>query len=300
MDYIDRYEQIKKLRPFKVRSVLRDIVLDGLSLIDKINDLKRYLDRPRIQFLYIHHVFKDEERNLEKLILRLSENHFFLSYSEAVDRLCNNDIDKPYIVISSDDGFENNLRAGEILSANGISACFFVNPSIINEPNYEVIKRFCNEKLNFPPIKFLDWKGVNRLQKLGHEIGSHTMTHLNIAMTPLVKVIGELNESYAVLKSNCGEVKHFAFPYGRFFHFNELSRKEVFNAGFVSCATAERGCHISHNRPLSTDELCILRDHVILDWNLDHVFHFIANNSRNANIKNNLFPYRINESDHSY
>ena len=57
--------------------------------------------RARVQFLYIHHIFKDEENSFDELFLNY---HTFISHSEAVNRVINGHIDKPYISISSDDG----------------------------------------------------------------------------------------------------------------------------------------------------------------------------------------------------
>ncbi len=68
-----------------------------------------------------------------------------------------------------------------------------------------------------------------------------------------------------------------------------MGREIVFNSGFTSCATAERGCHINHDRLLLNHELYIRRDHVILDWSIDHIFSLLANNSKKATIYNNLF-----------
>ena len=289
--YYDTYKEIKSIQPFGLRGRLRTYALNGLSIIDRISGIQNDLERNRIQFLYIHHVFKDEEKNLDLLLKQLSLNHTFISYSDAVSRILDRAIDKPYITISSDDGFKNNLRAAEIMDNYGAKGCFFISPGIIDIYNYETIETFCRERIKFPPVEFLSWKDVDHLLKMGHEIGSHTMGHVNIAETPKDIIIDDCNKSYETLNSRCGSVKHFAFPYGRFFHFNEIGRKAVFDSGFVSCASAERGCHLNPDKFISNEELCILRDHVILDWNINHILYFLARNSRNASPKNNYFPY---------
>lgn len=199
------------------------------------------LDRPRVQFLYVHHVFKDEEAKMDRLMAHLARQHTFIPYGEGVDRVLRNEIDKPYICISSDDGFKNNLALAAILERHGAKGCFFINPSIIGEDSSAVIEAHCREKLHFPPVEFLDWKDVERLQKAGHEIGSHTMAHTNVAAMTTAEFTEDCGRMRQVLMQRCGEAKHFAFPYGRFFHFNEAARKVVFDGGFISCATAERG-----------------------------------------------------------
>lgn len=292
MQFYNTYSEIKKIKPLGIRGQVRNLALDGLSFIDRIKGFQNELNRHRIQFLYFHHVFKDEEKKLELLLKQLSVNHSFISYSDAVDKILNRNIDKPYIAISSDDGLKNNIRAAEILDNYGAKACFFINPGIIDSPNYDSVKTFCRDRIKFPPVEFLSWGDVDRLQKMGHEIGSHTMNHINIANSAYEEIVEECTQSFDQLKSRCGDVKHFAYPYGRFFHFNELGRKAVFSSGYVSCASAERGCHINPDTEISKEELCILRDHVVVDWDIDHVFYFIANNSRKASSQNNYFPYK--------
>ena len=291
MKYFEHYNEVKKTKPYGLRGQLRNAALTGLSVVDKMKGIERDLQRPRVQFLYIHHTFKDEEAKLDNLLKRLAVDHAFIPYSEAVERVLERRIDKPYISISSDDGFKNNLRTAEILDRYGAKGCFFINPSVIGETDFATIAKHCKDRLSFPPVEFLDWDEVGQLQQGGHEVGSHTMDHINVAETSPAAFADDCAKTYETLTRRCGSVSHFAFPYGRFFHFNERARKTVFEAGFISCATAERGCHIDHGTALKKEELCILRDHVVLDWPIDHIFHFLAKNSRNAVPQNNLFPY---------
>ena len=132
----------------------------------------------------------------------------------------------------------------------------------------------------------MDWSDIDTLLKNGHEIGSHSMGHINIAETDLSVVEENLNKSYKILTSKCGNVEHFAYPYGRFFHFNLPSFNLVFKAGFKSCASAERGCHIS-NKKIKSNELLIRRDNTVIDWGLDQIMYFILNSSKKADVQNN-------------
>lgn len=284
--FIHSYEEVKRLKPKALRGMLRNMALSGLSIAAN----ERYLSKPRIQFLYVHHVFNDEEKKLEVLLKRLAKEHTFISYGEAVEKILSGKIDKPYITFSSDDGFKNNLRAAEIMNEYGAKACFFINPGIIGETDFSKINKFCTQRLEFPPVEFLTWDEVAKLQQWGHEIGSHTMMHMNIAATSEQEIKGDLAQTYRILGERCGGVRHFAFPYGRFFHFSSAGRKAVFETGFQTCATAERGCHINAAAPISNTELCIRRDHIVLDWKLSHVLYFLINNAKNATADNNLFP----------
>jgi peptidoglycan/xylan/chitin deacetylase (PgdA/CDA1 family) len=144
--------------------------------------------------------------------------------------------------------------------------------------------------LDFPPVEFLNWEEVGQLQKGGHEIGSHTMLHMNIANANEQQIIEDMHETYRILTERCGGAEHFAFPYGRFFHFSKIGREAVFNAGFKTCATAERGCHINPDKPIIAKELCIRRDHTVLGWDMRHILYFLITNAKNANAANNFYP----------
>ncbi len=292
MYFFETYQEVKQLKPTRFRDQLRELALNGLSLIDRVKGIKEDLLKPRIQFLYVHHVFRDEERQFEVLIRELSKSGVFISYSEAVGRILTATIDRSYYVISSDDGFKNNLSAAAILQKYGISACFFVNPALIAEKDEEKLKRHCRERLELPPVEFLDWQGLEELQKMGHEIGAHTMNHMNVAESSPTQFRSDCEQSLQILNAHCGAIRHFAFPYGRFFHFNETARKIVFDTGFESCASAERGCHINHDLQIQKEELCILRDHIILNWKMNHILYFLAKNSRSVSTANNLYPYK--------
>ena len=189
-----------------MRGIAREIALSGLSLKTMVPLWSRSFAKPRVQFLYIHHVFDDEISSFDKLLEILSKNHTFISYSNAVNRILSNDIDKPYISISSDDGFRNNLKAAEILDKYGAKGCFFINPDTIGLRDFSSIQAFCKSRLHFPPTEFLTWDDVHDLMKRGHEIGSHTIGHINVADTPLVEVEKNIHESRRLLIEKCGNV----------------------------------------------------------------------------------------------
>jgi len=283
---ITYYHEAEQFSKKTLRDHARHLALNGLSVVAR----EKHLAMPRVQFLYIHHIFKDEEKKLDALLKRLSKHHEFISYSAAVDKVASGQIDKPYITFSSDDGFQNNLVAAEILNEYNAKSCFFINPGIIGEKSFDKINKYCKETLRFPPVAFLDWDEVARIQQLGHEIGSHTMMHMNIADASAGQITDDMHQTFRILNQRCGSVQHFAYPYGRFFHFSSTGRKAAIAAGFKSCATAERGCHISSGKQVSTTDLCIRRDHTVLGWNMKHILYFLINNAKNANVHNNSFP----------
>jgi peptidoglycan/xylan/chitin deacetylase (PgdA/CDA1 family) len=288
MNFVENYWEIERGKPPGLRSKIRSFALDVLSATSGMKNNTEWLQKPRIQFLYIHHIFKDEEKALQDLIDELLKDHVFISYSEGVKRLIEGNIDKPYIVISSDDGLKNNVTAARILNANGISACFFICPAIVGEKNNERVAEFSKVRLDFPPVQFMDWNEVDQLMKMGHEIGGHTMNHVNLGKVSPEIAQTEISECKNILDRHCNNVSHFAFPYGRYSDFPTAHKDFVYGAGFESCATAERGCHISNGR-IDPMELLIRRDHIILTWPMAHIRYFIVKNSQKADYSNNFY-----------
>ena len=247
------------------------------------------LARNRIQFLYMHHLFEDGKTSFRKLLARLSVDHQFISYSEAVDRVIQGKIDKPYIAISVDDGLKDSLTAADLMNEFGISACFFTCASMVGETDPVRIRKFCAQKLNMPPTEFLSWGDLGTLLKAGHEIGSHTMTHPNLAKLSVQEVETEISGSFEVFTRELGQVKHFAWPYGHFSDFNQSGVRVVFQSGFKSCASAERGCHVAQASD-GESSLCIRRDNTVVKWPVDHLLYLMARNSQAASSATNQWP----------
>ena len=290
--FINDYHTIKKNQSLTIRSSVRKITLDTIGLFDDFKNEQAF-KKNRIQFLYVHHIFKDEENKLRELIEFLWEDHVFINYSDAIEKILKNEIDKPYICFSSDDGFKNNLTGAKILEEYGIKACFFICPGIIGDNDYNHIKHFCAEKLEIPPVEFLNWNDVDTLLMNGHEIGSHTMDHSNLVLASGGKLREEIGRSYDILRNKCGIIQHFAYPYGRYFHINESVRQMVFATGYQSCTSAERGCHINQDQPPLKEELLIRRDHILLNWNIHHIKYFMRRNSFKSSLQQNKFPFHI-------
>jgi peptidoglycan/xylan/chitin deacetylase (PgdA/CDA1 family) len=292
MEYITTYKELLDHKPETFRQRLREIALTTVSNGYRLfRDQKALLKRPRVQFLYIHHVFRDEIGAFDKLLKRLSADHQFISYSEGVQRVEQGNIDRPYISISSDDGLKNNLDAAAVLNRYNAKACFFICPSIVDEPEESKVRDFAKIRLHFPAVEFMTWKDVGRLQEQGHEIGGHTMSHINIGSATQESLGYEIAACRETIIRQCGSADHFAFPYGRMKDFSEYGRQMVFESGFKSCASALRGCHIARKgeRILPRD-LLIRRDHVILNWRLEHIMFFIARSAARADFQNNFYP----------
>lgn len=243
------------------------------------------LSQPKIQFLYFHHTFKDEIDGLRKLLNHLAKQNTFISYSEAVERVKSNKIDKSYICFSSDDGFKNNLENAKILTEFGIKCCYFICPQFIGEENEEKLEAISSQKFHLSkPIEFLNWNEVEKMLTMGHEIGSHTMTHRRLSSLHSSELYAEIVEPKNILQSKLGIKEiHFAYPYGLATDITKEAIEMVNNCGYVSCASAIRGAH--QPQLTQSENVIFKRDLVLFNWNIKHIDWFMYKNVKNSLVK---------------
>jgi len=58
----------------------------------------------------LHHLHSDEIVPFRMLLQIIMEDHYFINYSDAVEKIRSGHIDKPYIAISLDDGLKSSLN----------------------------------------------------------------------------------------------------------------------------------------------------------------------------------------------
>lgn len=249
---------------------------------------ERALALPMVHFPYLHAVPMGELDGFRKLVADLSETHKLISYSEAVDKVLNGPIDKPYATISFDDGFKSNLNAARILEEFGTTGMFFVPTNAIGIPSAVQARGFfkfdegCDEPL-------MTWEDLQSLRDRGHEVGNHTVNHVTLSRVTHDRAVDEINSAAQILRSRLGSCEHFAWPNGRFFHFDEKLINEVFSAGHRSCASAERGAH-SHVHAGSPEQLCIRRDHVMTAWTDEVNKFFLGRAAAHSSVASNGYP----------
>lgn len=290
MSYCNTYAEVATFHKNAIKIGIRKVALDTLSLQNKLTKNQEILLKPRVQLLYIHHIFKDEAENFEKIVKYLASRYTFISHSEAVERILSDTIDKPYVAWSSDDGIWNNRIAADILYRYGASCCFYINPYSIELKDEQKRKLFCTEKLNMPLVKFLSWDDISRLQEQGHEIGNHTYDHALVTDLSIAEFSETFDKAHDIITAHCGTTTHFAYTYGRFDHFTKKAYDFVFERGYDSCTSAVRGCHINGEKILNKNQLFLRRDQIIGNWPLAHIEYFLIQSAKKAHFSSNFLP----------
>jgi len=240
----------------------------------------------------LHEIRAGEENRFDEFLTWLRKRFDVVSYSEAIARLSKNELGN-YVAVSFDDGLKNHLNAARILTQHGISACFFVCPGIVGEANQDKVKAFCRERMLFPHVsEFMDWNDIELICREGHEIGNHSQSHFYMNELSDDRFDEEVVSAREEIVSRIGEVKHFAWPYGRFFHFVENRIERVLQLGHESCASAERGAHLilEDGKKNSTSLPCIRRDTLDMAWPTRHCKYFVQRSRRTPLSPNNLWP----------
>jgi peptidoglycan-N-acetylglucosamine deacetylase len=120
------------------------------------------------------------------------------------------------VTTSWDDGHHLDIRLANILNRYGISGTFYI-------------------PLSYDRFPVMTKEQMRALLTMGMEIGSHTLTHTNLAKLRKDQVIYELAESKKILEDMLGEqVFSFCYPKGKF---NRMVRSCVVETGYKLART---------------------------------------------------------------
>jgi peptidoglycan/xylan/chitin deacetylase (PgdA/CDA1 family) len=266
----------------QIRPIVRHLALDALATADYLREAVsgEASQAAAVQIVLLHHVRPDEERRFSALLDYLQKRYQLISYREAVERIYSGQVKAPAAAITFDDGLKNHLRAARMLAERGISGCFFVCPGIVGERDVSRVQAFCRQRLFLTQDEqFLSWDDLACMLDEGHEIGGHTMTHAKMCQLTSDALAEEVGTSYAIMKQRLGTARHFAWPFGQFFHITPEAAGCVFKHGFESCASGERGTHGPHRQ--RNERICIRRDNVDASWPLRHIAYFLKSSARN-------------------
>lgn len=261
------------------------------------NNLSGQFDRipnhKSVQFILLHFIQPYEEKPFAEFLKWLTSVYDVVSYGEAIRRINSGTVERATAAISFDDGLKDNLVASRIMLEHGVKGCFFVVPDIIGETDQTKLKQFCEQRLLYAHTdSFMNWDEIESLKDAGHEIGNHTKSHLYLMDLSENEFLSQVGQGRDEIKSKLGSVEHFSWPYGRFWHFKRHWVDKIFEMGHTSCASAERGSHLS---ACDTDieskiNFCLLRDSLEMNWPLSHCKYFLANSTCDGKSPQAVWP----------
>ena len=265
--YVTDGSALERARPlwFRARSAARGGVLSALSRVPRT-------PAPGVRIVHYHYVFDDERERFAQQLQYLAREFTPVSLSEAVERLQLGRTEGDEIVVTFDDGFQNQLdNAAPLLAEHGFSACFFLVTDLLSA-SPERARKLERDRLHLPlPVEPLDWDGAERLLALGHEVGSHTVSHPDLTSLGPEELERELAASREELSKRFGAVRHLSAPYGERGRFSDRVAAAARGVGYESCATAIRGRNTS-----ALDLYSLRRHHLSARWPMREVEYFLT------------------------
>jgi len=124
---------------------------------------------------------------------------------------------KLIVTTSWDDGQKVDVKLAELLTRYSIKGTFYIT-------------RFYRDPLEKHDVMEIDRE---------HEIGAHTLSHVDLLEVPFYEARKEIEGSKAYIQGSLGHaIKMFCYPYGRY---NKVIKKVVEDAGFIAARTCKPG-----------------------------------------------------------
>jgi peptidoglycan/xylan/chitin deacetylase (PgdA/CDA1 family) len=122
----------------------------------------------------------------------------------------------------------------------------------------------------------MSWDDARTLVKSGHIVGSHTMTHPNVAQVSADDARSELSDSKLKLEKELGEpVKHFSYPHPALNpQWNETTLKITEELGYATAVTTTGGAVRADARPLAIPRTYIPREESEFLWHIERTLLF--------------------------
>lgn len=134
------------------------------------------------------------------------------------------------VAITFDDCYRDNLYAARTLAEHGLPASFFVPTQFVGTDHVFAWDRHLRVMPN------LSWDDVKEMAALGHDIGSHTVTHADLGQIDEEQTRFELAESKRVLEDRLQRpARYFAYPFGGQQNFRPERLPLVYEAGYEAC-----------------------------------------------------------------
>jgi len=173
---------------------------------------------------------------LQQMKYLKEKNYNTLTLTEYCQVLLTNQSFPPRsVVITFDDGFENNYRvAFPILSKFGFKATIFLTIDYMGkECSWE-------RTIDIPKLPMMSWDQVEEMSESGMEFGSHGNTHARLTDIPLGECKEEIVRSKSTIEKTLGkEIRSFCYPYGVA---NMDIMRAVEEAGYACACLGIFGC----------------------------------------------------------
>jgi peptidoglycan/xylan/chitin deacetylase (PgdA/CDA1 family) len=207
-------------RPISTRPLSKLLLKTALALpfVAVRNRIRRQRKRFPVTILF-HHLVSDRPHPLAiptaqflRHVEFLKRFYQIVSLSEAITLLKSGEIDRPTVVLTFDDGYQENfinLRA--VVEVTGIPVTLFVSTDLIARQQ-EFGHDLAAGRVGF---RALTWEQLAIMAASGCDLGSHTRTHFDCGSEDSERLAREIAGSKRDLEAFLGRpVEYFSFPFG--------------------------------------------------------------------------------------
>lgn len=274
LDLIPTWSSLTHAKQMSIRVHQRGRAWIKRAVIDTTLALPWRKDVPRGHRILVYHlVLKEDRKRFEEHLCYLSDHFKLVTVGDLVRDL-HGSSDAPMAAITFDDGFRVLMSdALEVLARNSVKATFFVPTGFIGAASDPIQSTQYSLKAHYyqRPLTPMRVEDLVLLQALGHEIGSHGVSHLAMNAVSRGIAVDELVASRDQLFSWLGVTpRGFAYPYGDCHSSVGELPAWVADAGYSYAVTLQRG--IIH---CGTNRMMLPRDHVEGRWRARDLQYFM-------------------------
>jgi peptidoglycan/xylan/chitin deacetylase (PgdA/CDA1 family) len=236
----------------------------------------RRQSRPHSHRILVYHlVLKEDRKSFDEQMKFLKDRFLVCSIPEMMKHVGAGEVSSAFrAAITFDDGFRVLMDdCLEILEKHNLRASFFIPTGFVELAGQrEMAARFSLKRHHYNfPLEPMGPEDLQTLVKLGHEIGSHGVSHISLGSMSKQRVTRELEQS----AQRIGQWTNmrptgFAYPYGHTVSFLGHPTQWVRQAGYHYGLTQQRG-------PIhtSSDLFLLPREHAEGNWSVRDLRFFL-------------------------
>ena len=250
-----------------------------IGIISKWTLGRVYQQPDSLLVLNYHGTQKKYLKNFRTQIKALSKRFKFIAPEELDAFYQGEKKDGPYLLLTFDDGIQNNIYALEVLKEFGVKALFFIVPNYVDASDSVTffkhnIRPVINSSIDGAKedLESMSWDTIRTVVDAGHSIGSHSLDHLMSEKDNVDMVECQVVESKKVLVEKIGsKVDAFCAPNDSLRSLNKISYQRI-NQIYDKFYSTFPGV----NRPNDSPHL-IKRSNVEAYWPINAMYFAISN-----------------------